>query len=331
MQTKYILVSVALVWLQVPVQAQSNESSNQQPAAVVINNTAKPGGKPSESGTDHPQAPAGLLAALKGRMLPPVDPVRQAAEMRQSRQYHDFLLAGDALLAEGDKGGALTDYRQAIAVKPDPGAWIKIGDVLWQQGKLQEAVSAYQAGNAVSSGGNSAAEASLGDAYSALGRTGDAVAHYQAALNHQLDARYCFQLALALSKQRDLAQAQDAYNQGIGLLDKDARPFWGNTFSEGEFGNGTFETAIHSLLSSEYLRYGYEDKAIAEMRLAVRLQPRSAMAHYFLAQALRDKGGQPIEMRSEYENALHLDQGEIHPGEIGRMAEQKLATLGKQQ
>src|SRR4051812_43741413 len=70
--------------------------------------------------------------------------------MRQRTEVHVSL--GNALMDQGDAGGAVAVFRQALELKPDdPVAHINLGNALRRQGRLQDALSELERGHELGS------------------------------------------------------------------------------------------------------------------------------------------------------------------------------------
>jgi tetratricopeptide (TPR) repeat protein len=104
--------------------------------------------------------------------------------------------------ATGDLGAAAIWYRRAIDAAPEEaGAWIYLGGVLAQAGRLEEAEAALLAATRCEHGCRDEAYLNLGLVLRALGRLGEAALCFEAAL--RIDPKYrAAKLAL-----RDVRQA----------------------------------------------------------------------------------------------------------------------------
>ncbi|WP_165248681.1 tetratricopeptide repeat protein [Paludisphaera soli] len=109
---------------------------------------------------------------------------------------------GHLCKATGDLGGAAIWYRRAIDAAPEEaGAWIYLGGVLAQAGRLEEAEAALLAATRCEYGCRDEAHLNLGLVLRALDRHGEAALCFEAAL--QIDPKY----QAAKQALRDVRQA----------------------------------------------------------------------------------------------------------------------------
>ena len=194
--------------------------------------------------------------------------------------------------------------KQALARAPDAATWVQFGLVQLEQGRTQEAIAAfekaiqidpemaeaYNSAGAVwlETGDSARAEAALrnairmqpnyaqahnnlGNLLSGAGRFEEARYHFEAALRYKDDyvgARYNY--ALALTKARHLDEAQ---SQVEAILRIDPRS------AEG-----------HHFLGNLFAARGQFERAIAEYRESIQVEPEFARAILDLGAALVDSG-----------------------------------------
>lgn len=173
----------------------------------------------------------------------------------------------------------------------NPQSWLahtNLGVLRRSEGRIPEAVAHYEAA-LEHNPANAEAHNNLGNVLQTQGRTEAAIAHFREAL--RIDPEYAGahnDLGIALADRGDLAGAVLSYREAIRLMPRLA--------------------AAHFNLGNALVRVGRIDDAIAEYREAVRLEPTLVSAHYNLGVALEDLGSAE-EARRCFETALRLDPG----------------------
>jgi serine/threonine-protein kinase len=123
--------------------------------------------------------------------------------------------AGVASSAMGDQVKALAYYERATAIQPRPETFSSMGTIYYGQGEYQKAANAYEAALLIRPL-SSITHRNLGDAYSRLGRTDEAMRAYRQAVTRAeaevavspTDARAIARLAVYQAKAGDDAAAQ---------------------------------------------------------------------------------------------------------------------------
>jgi len=194
---------------------------------------------------------------------------------------------GNALYKQGKLEEAIAAYHQTIQLNPTLApAYYNLGIALYKQGKLEEAIAAYRQAIQLDPK-DAAAYYNLGIALKAQGKLEEAIAAYRQAI--QLDPKFAFaynNLGVALYDQGKLEEAIAAYRQAIQLDPKDAVPY-----------NG-----LGNALSDQ----GKLEDAIAAYRQAIQLDPKYAKAYNGLGNALSDQG-KLEEAIAAYRQAIQLN------------------------
>jgi tetratricopeptide (TPR) repeat protein len=162
-------------------------------------------------------------------------------------------------------------YRQILAVDPSHAdALHLLGVLAYLRGNHELAVD--QIGKAIAHDGTVADfHCNFGNALHALGRVGDAEAHYRRAIAlNPTHAESYNNFGNVLNAQGRLEEAQKQFRQALTL-----RP----SYAEAHFN-----------IANTLLSQGRPDKAIIHYKQAIRLGPRFPRAHFNLAQALQSQG-----------------------------------------
>jgi len=193
---------------------------------------------------------------------------------------------GNLLAGKGDFGGAIGDYKRALALAPAYAyAHYNLGKSLVATGRAGEAIPHYEDALRFRPEDPSI-HFELGNALALEGRGPEATAQFREAVKLDPghgDAWSC--LAEELAKSGNLAEAAEAYSHAILLLpdSADARANHGG---------------VLALL-------GRVPEAIGEFREALRLDPGAADVHNNLGSLLAE-AGRLAEARVEFEKALRL-------------------------
>jgi tetratricopeptide (TPR) repeat protein len=175
-------------------------------------------------------------------------------------------------------------YRQIFATDPNHADCLHLLGVIAQQ-RGQNELAVELIGKAIARNHRVADfHCNIGNALGALGRVGEAQAHYQRAI--KLDPRHpesCNNLGNLLKDQGELPDAEKQIRRALAL-----RPGYADA---------------HYNLGNVLLDSGRAEEAINEYRQAITRQPRMANAHYNLAHALKEQG-RLAEAAEAYEHAL---------------------------
>ena len=177
---------------------------------------------------------------------------------------------GNVLTDQGRLDEAIGCYRKALSLKPDfADAHYNLAGVLKTQGKLDEAVACYR--EAISLNPDFAeAYGDLGTALKAQGKLDEAVESYRKALSFRPDfAETHNNLGNALKDQGQLDQAVECFRQAISLKPDFA--------------------GAHNNLGNALKDHGQLDQAVACYREAISIDPDFAGAHNNLGTAFRDQ------------------------------------------
>lgn len=161
-----------------------------------------------------------------------------------------------------------------------------LGNVLMQQGKLEEAAEHYQAALRISPGMTDARN-NLGNVIFEMGGAGNAVEHYREAL--RLDPKNAgahYNLGMALAKEGKLHEAIQHYQEALRLQPDNAK--------------------AHNNLGNALARSNRLDEAIEQYEIAKKLQPDLSEAYNNLGNVLLNQG-KPGEAAAQYREALRLE------------------------
>ncbi|MGH7140715.1 MAG: FkbM family methyltransferase, partial [Pirellulales bacterium] len=193
---------------------------------------------------------------------------------------------GLVLYQQGRLDEALTAYRRAAEIKPDLAeAYNNIGLVDAAQHRLQDAVAAYRRALALNP--------SFAQAHNNLGLVQRELGQLDAAIESCREAtRHAAEFPQAHSNLGCFLQEAGRYEEGIDVLTAALRL------------DANYPQAFNNL-GICYWRLGRYQEAIASYRRAIELAPDGAEAHNNLASALRDEG-ELDDALACYERAIEL-------------------------
>jgi protein O-mannosyl-transferase len=241
---------------------------------------------------------------------------KQAAVWRDSETLWTHALAcitgnymanynlGDDYLEEGKLDEAITNYQATLQIKPDHAeARNNLGNIFFQQGRTDEAISQYQQALQIKPGFE-LAHYNLAVALLQKGRLDEAIVQFQDVLQSNpgnVDAQY--NLAAALFKEGKIDEANIHYQKV-----RQIRP---------DYAEGLFN------LGNDLREKGNLNEAIAQYEDALRINPDYAPAQINLGSALLQTG-KVDEAISHLQRALELDPNyaQAH-NNLGNAFEQK--------
>jgi len=191
--------------------------------------------------------------------------------------------------AQGMTGEAVSQFKQAIKIRPDYGyAYYNYGNALAAQGKLEESVAQFRIALKLMPDYTNAYY-NLGNSLIREGKTDEAIAQYQNAIRVTPDyANAHHNLGTALLLKNDPLGALEQYRQALRCNPSDV------------------STALN--LAHTLARMGRADEAIVYYYRTVGLAPGNAEARNFLALALYGRGKYP-EAAAQFREALRLAPG----------------------
>ncbi len=209
--------------------------------------------------------------------------------VRSNNETDVYVNLGNALYDQGKLEEAIASYQQAIQLNPSYSiAYISLGNALYNQGKLEEAIASYQKAIQLNpSDAIAIAYINLGTALLAQEKLEEAIANYQKAI--QLNPNYInayIGLGLAKYDQGKLEVAIANYQQAIELDPNYALPY--NGLGAAKYNQGKLE------------------EAIANYQKAIQLNPNYAIAYNNLGLALRNQG-KLEEAIASYEKSIQLE------------------------
>ena len=246
----------------------------------------------------HPEALhlLGVISHQAGKNEVAVELIGKAIGVNPTGSMYCSL--GNVLKDQGKLDEAVDSYHKALAVKPDYAeAHYNLGTALQAQGKLDEAVVSYRRALSFKPG-FAEAHSNLGNALHAFGRLREAVESYHKALSFRPDlAEGHYNLGIALLAQGKPDEAVASFHKAISFRPDDAE--------------------AHNDLGNALRTQGKLDAAVASYGNALALKPDFAEAHNNLGNALKDQGKLDAAVAS-YRNALARkpDFAEAH-GNLG--------------
>ena len=196
---------------------------------------------------------------------------------------------GDALEADGQRGAAVVQYREAVRKDPRSGfAWLRLGTSLRKMGRAAEAVTVLARATTVEPE-RAVSWHELGLAYQASGRPGDAMATIRRAIERDADlAEAHTNLGILLARGGDFGKAEASFREAIRLEPASSDP--------------------RVNLANVLMPAGRVAEAEAELQAALRRKPEDAGARYSLAMLLGRTGRYEAAER-ELEYCLRIDSG----------------------
>ena len=199
------------------------------------------------------------------------------------------LKLGDVLAQQGSLDEAIVHYREALKIQPnDPEVRVSLGCSLQQQGKTDDAIVQFQQAVQIKPD-DAPAHNDLGDLLAQQGKTDEAIIQFQQSLQFNPDyAQAHYNLANALLQQGKADEAITQFQQAIQIKPDYAEACYnlGNTF----------------------FRKGEVDTAIVQYQQALLIRPDYVNARYNLGYALL-QNGRVDEAVAEFRKVLQLKPG----------------------
>jgi len=193
---------------------------------------------------------------------------------------------GNALKDQGKLDEAIAAYNKALSIKPDYAeAYYNMGNALQDQGKLDEAIAAYNKALSIKPDYADAYN-NMGNALKDQGKLDEAIAAYNKALSIKPDYAEAYNnMGNALKEQGKLDEAIAAYNKALSI-----KPDYANAYNN--MGNALKDQ-------------GKLDEAIAAYNKALSIKPDYAEAYNNMGVTLQDQGklGEAI---AAYNKALSI-------------------------
>jgi Flp pilus assembly protein TadD len=191
-----------------------------------------------------------------------------------------------ALVEKGQIDDAIRQYQEVIRLKPDDAdVHYNLGNALLKKGEIDEAISQLQAATRLKPD-DADAHYNLGTALDKKGQLDPAISQYQEATRLKPDNAVAHNnLGNALVKRGQADEAISQFNEAIRLKPNEAD--------------------THYNLGIAFGRKGQTEEAIHQFQETVRLKPDDANAHYNLGIALV-KRGQTDEAISQFQEAIRL-------------------------
>ena len=196
---------------------------------------------------------------------------------------------GNVLLQEGKVEEAITQFQQTLQIKPGYAeAHNNLGNALFQKGRVEEAITHYQQAAQIKPG-YAEAHNNLGIALLQQGGVDDAISQYQMALQIKPDyAEACNNLGNALLQKGGVDDAMLQYQKAVQI-----KPGYAEA---------------HYNLGNVFFQKGKADQAIVQFQQALQINPAFAEAHNNLGSALQQKG-RVDEAITHYQQAAQIMPG----------------------
>ena len=193
---------------------------------------------------------------------------------------------GSALDKKGQTDGAISQFQEAILLKPDGAdAYYNLGNALLNQGQTDEAISQFKAAIHLKPD-DALAHNNLGNALDKKGQTDEAISQFKTAIRLKPDyADAHYNLGVALFKKGQSDEAISQFQETIRLKPDDAD--------------------AHINLGIALNKKGQTDGAVSQYQEAIRLKPDDALAHNNLGNTL-DRKGQTDGAINQYQEAIRL-------------------------
>jgi len=184
---------------------QKDEALDQARQAVAV-----------RPGYAHNHMALGWVDYSAGRFGAAAAAYRRATELLPDYAWA-FQMLGTSLVMQGDLEGAIPPFREAIRLAPDARAWANLGYVYYAQGRLADAVRAYEEAARLEPGSGTIRR-SLGDARAKAGDTAGGRGDWRAAVDlsraalkvNPRETRQLKNLAICLAKLGEREEALKA-------------------------------------------------------------------------------------------------------------------------
>ncbi len=268
-------------------------------------------------------------------------PAQSASASVQTAQ--DFFKSAYAAKDAGDFDQAISDYSEAIRLKPDDAiAYNNRGNAFLAKGDNDRAIADYDQAIRLKPD-DAIAYNNRGNAFLAKGDNDRAIADYDQAIRLKPDyADAYYNRGNAYYAKGDKDRAIADYDQAIRLKPDDARPY--NNRGNAYHAKGDHDSAIadydqairlqpdyapaYCNRGNAYHAKGDHDSAIADYDQAIRLKPDDADAYNGRGLSYYRKGDYARAI-SDYDRALGIDPNHKLVAENKALAEKKLAKAKK--
>jgi tetratricopeptide (TPR) repeat protein len=235
----------------------------------------------------------GTALLQKGRMDEAITQFQQALQIKPD--YADACNnLGNVLMEKGRVDEAIAHYQKALQISPDLAVLhVNLGNALMQKGRVDEAITQFQQGLQFQSD-NADAHNNLGNILLQSGRVDEAITQFQQALEIKPDnADAHYNLAIALWQEGRVDEAIAHYQNALQISPDLA--------------------AAHINLGNALMQKGKVDEAIAHYQKALQISPDLAATRINLGNALMQKG-RVDEAIAHYQKALEIkpDLPEAH-------------------
>jgi len=227
---------------------------------------------------------------------------------------------GNALLKKGQIDEGISQFQEAIRLKPDfANAHYNLGVAFNRKGQNDEAISQYQEAIRLAPD-YAVTHNNLGATLMEKGRVDEAISQYQEAIRLAPDYADAYNnLGTAFDRKGQIAAASNQIREAIRLKPDFAEAYYSLGIALGQMGQideaiNQYQEAIrlkpdyaeaHNNLGNALGRKGQTDEAINQFREAIHLKPDYTYAHNNLAAALLNKG-RIDEAISQYREAVRL-------------------------
>jgi protein O-mannosyl-transferase len=245
---------------------------------------------------------------------------RHTLEITENNNFARNIL-GDALIRKGQINEAISQYQEAIRLKPDDIiAHNKLGEALFKQGQTDEAIDQFREAVRLNPDDTDPRN-NLGDGLFKKGQINEAISQFQEVIRLKPDdAKTRNKLKIALVKKEQSDEAVSQYEEAIRLKPDDANAHENlgiALLNEGQTSGAIsqFQEVIrlkpddaeaHDNLGMAFLRNGQVDEAVSQYQEAIRLKPDYVVARFNLGVAFLNNS-QPDKAISQFQEVIRLE------------------------
>jgi len=267
----------------------------------------------------------GVLTWRQAALYRDSETLWRAAVARDPKSFSAYNNLGGALLGKGAVDEAISQFQQALKIKPDfAGAYNNLGNAFLEKGNADEAITQFQ--RALQFNPDIAVvHYNLGEALQQKGKKDEAAAQFQLALQIDPDAMHTYyNPGNVLLKEGRVDEAIAQFQQALKIDPNNAEIY--NNLGSALLQQGKLDEAItqfqqalkiepdmaeaHNNLGNALLQKGAVDEAIAQLQQALKIRPGMPDAHYNLGNALLQQGNAK-EAIIQFQKAVEITPGYV--------------------